>query len=257
MKLIAFSDKTLALEPVFAKSVTDESTVLVFLHEALGSIGQWKSFPQNLCNAVQLNGVVYEREGYGSSSPLKEQRDEMYLHNYALVELPALIDKIIPEDKRIILVGHSDGASIALLYAAKYPNRVKAVVSMAAHVIVEDVTLQGIEPAVRAYEAGKLEGLKKYHGEKTDTLFYAWATTWNLLVFRDWNICSDIQPITCPILAIQGVNDQYGTAKQVELIKEAALHSAVEILLLTNCGHHPHLEQPEKVIHAVSGFLNA
>lgn len=255
MKIVSLREKELAIEPIFAKHVLDDSTVIVFLHEALGSIGQWKSFPQNVCNALGLNGIIYEREGYGSSSEFQGQRDEYYLHNYAWEELPELIDVLIPKEKKVMLIGHSDGASIALLYAAKYPQKVKAVVSMAAHVIVEEETLKGIAPAVNAFKEGKLNGLTKYHGNKTEKLFYAWADTWNLPQFRTWNLCNDITPISCPVLAIQGVMDQYGTVKQLELIKTSIVQNVVTTQLLSKCGHHPHLEVPDEVIKMILNWF--
>lgn len=256
MKLVKLADKTLAVAPVFATNPADDSCVLVFLHEALGSIGQWKGFPQQLCNALQMNGIVYEREGYGNSSPLTGQRDATYLHTYALKELPELLDVLLPKEKQVILIGHSDGASIALMYAAKYPEKVRVVVSMAAHVIVENVTLKGIEPAVKAYREGKLDGLRKFHGDKTETLFYAWADTWNLPEFLDWNICHDIETITCPVLALQGVNDQYGTEKQLDLIETSVSKGTVTKVLLPKCGHHPHLEVPLEVERIIAGWVS-
>ena len=256
MKLVEIKDRTLAVEPIYVDSVVDENTIVVFLHEALGSIGQWKSFPSLICQKLKLNGLVYEREGYGNSTDLLHVRTNRYLHNYAWDELPQLIETILPKDKRVILIGHSDGASIALLYAAKFPSRVKAVVSMAAHVIVEDVTLKGIAPAVTAYQVGKLEGLKKYHGDKTEVLFYAWANTWNLAEFRDWNICEDIATIQCPVLAFQGVNDQYGTKLQLELIQKSIVEGKVEIHEIPNCGHHPHLEALAQSEQMISSFIS-
>lgn len=252
MKLVELAGKKLAVSPVFTEHVTDDSCVLVFLHEALGSIGQWKGFPQQLCNALHLNGIVYEREGYGHSSALRKQRTNRYLHEYAWEELPELLDTILPKEKQVVLIGHSDGASIALLYAARFPKRVKAVVSMAAHVLVEEITRKGIAPAVQAYKAGKLEGLRKYHGDKTEELFYAWANTWNLPEFRDWNICEDIETVTCPVLTLQGVNDQYGTFLQLDLIEKAIRKGQVTKNMIPRCGHHPHLEVPEQTEHMIA-----
>lgn len=257
MKLVELKETTLAVTPVFSENVKDDSCVLVFLHEALGSVGQWKSFPQKLCSALHLNGIVYEREGYGNSSPLRKKRNENYLHDYAWEELPELFDIILPKEKQVILIGHSDGASIALLYAARFPQKVRAVVSMAAHVIVEDVTLNGIVPAVKAYREGKLEGLRKFHGDKTDELFYAWADTWNLPEFLNWNICQDIETISCPVLALQGVNDQYGTELQLDLITESVKRGGVTKVMLPKCGHHPHLEVPEEVEQNITKWFAA
>jgi len=256
MKLVELKDRTLSIEPIYVDSVEDESTIVVFLHEALGSIGQWKSFPSIICQKLNRNGFIYERMGYGSSSKLNAARTNRYLHDYAWVELPELLETIIPKEKKVILVGHSDGASIALLYAAKFPDRVKAVVSMAAHVIVEDVTLNGIAPAVTAFHAGKLDGLKRYHGDKTEELFYAWANTWNLPEFREWNICDDIASVQCPVLAFQGVKDQYGTKKQLELIQDSIKVGKVIIHEIPNCGHHPHLEALTESVDLISSFVN-
>jgi len=257
MKIIHLSsDVSVAVEPIFAQQLKDENTILIFLHEALGSIAQWKSFPQELCNAMQLNGIVYERQGHGSSSKLNHERNEHYLHNYAFLELPKLLEKILSPEKKVVLVGHSDGASIALLFASRYPKNVLGVVSMAAHVIVEDITLKGIAPAITAFEAKKLEGLRKYHGEKTDELFYAWANTWNLPSFRDWNICNEISSITCPVLALQGKNDQYGSEQQLLLIKEH-VKGKTNLKMIENCGHHPHLEKQEVLIEEIVKWYNS
>jgi len=254
MKIFDFESYSLAVEPIYAEITSYENTLLIFLHEALGSIAQWKSFPQNLCNKLRLNGIVYERQGHGNSSALKDKRNEFYLHNYAWDELHKLIETILSLDKKIILVGHSDGASIALLYASKFPKQVIGIVSMAAHVIVEKETIAGIQPAVDAYEQGKLVGLKKYHGEKTDGLFYAWAKTWNLNEFKDWNICREIENINQPVLAIQGMDDQYGTFQQLELIKNHIVGD-VDLEFIKNCGHHPHLEQSIFVIERISKWV--
>lgn len=249
MKRIKIKDCELAVLPIFANHLKDDNTIVLFLHEALGSIAQWKDFPQNLCNQFGLNGLVYERCGHGSSSQLTEKRGSDYLHNYALIELRQLILEVLAPEKKVILVGHSDGASIALIYASMFPKNIIGIISMAAHVVVEDETLAGIEPAVRAFENGKLDGLIKYHGEKTSELFYAWANTWNLPEFRDWNICDDLKRISAPILAIQGKNDQYGTEKQLDLIVQNAPNVQKEFI--SDCGHHPHLEIKSNILELV------
>lgn len=256
MKLLQLGDKQIAVKSVYPSTISREDIVLVFLHEALGSIAQWKLFPEQIGNALQVKGIVYEREGYGQSSPLKEDRSTDYLHKYALEELPDVLDALLPSDKKVVLVGHSDGASIALLYAAKYPQRVAGVVSMAAHVIVEDVTLAGIAPAVTAYQQGKLDGLRKFHGDKTERLFYAWANTWNLPAFRSWNICQDIAAIQCPVLAIQGDLDQYGTELQLDLIQSSVLNGKVEKVMISRCNHHPHLDKPVEVEAKITSLFS-
>lgn len=235
---------------------SSSDTVLIFLHEALGSIGQWKDFPQLLCNELNLPGIVYERQGYASSSPLSVKRNEDYLDRYALDELPQILNTLLTKNQKAILIGHSDGGSIALLYAHKYGAHLKAIVTMAAHVINEPETLAGIQPAVDAYKKGKLDGLKKYHGDKTQELFYAWADTWKAPFFKDWNICKKIDKVSVDALIIQGNDDQYGTEQQVDLILEHIKSENKKKLMLDSCGHHPHLEQKQTVIAAIKKFIH-
>lgn len=254
MKNIQLPNNTsISIEPISPINIEDHTTVIIFLHEALGSIPQWKSFPQDLCNSIGLSGIIYERQGHGTSSGLNGYRDERYLHNYAFEELPSLLDIILPPEKKVLLVGHSDGATIALLYAAKYSKKVLGIVSMAAHVIVEKETLAGIRPAIEAFESKKLEGLRKFHGDKTNELFYAWANTWNLPEFKTWNICKDIHGVTAPTLIIQGEKDQYGTEEQVKLIANSISGNSTT-LMIDKCGHIPHLEQGTKVISEINNW---
>jgi len=254
MQHIQLQHKTIAVQTIRVEQNRNEKIILVFLHEALGSIGQWKAFPELLCKKLQLDGFVYERQGHGNSSPFSSDRTASYLHDYAWGELNELITTAFSSDKKIILVGHSDGGTIALLYAAKFPKNVIACVTMAAHVINEPETIAGIQPAIDAYEAGKLIGLTNYHGDKTEALFFAWANTWKSPEFKDWDICADIQSVSCPVLAIQGINDQYGTKKQLELIQES-VHGKAKTVMLPNCGHHPHLEVQEHVISEIQQFF--
>lgn len=248
-----FNDITLRYERIGDES--SDGPVLLFLHEALGSIAQWKDFPEKLCSKLKLPGIVYERQGHGASSPLNEQREANYLHNYALEELPAFLDAI-HEKRPIILVGHSDGGTIALLFASVYPNRVSSIITMAAHVINEPETVEGIGPAVNAYLAGKLDGLKKYHGDKTEALFYAWANIWRSDTFKNWDITSEITGSMANGIFIQGADDQYGTEKQLDLISKnySGPHSS---LMIPNCGHHPHLEQSEIVLKTLEEFISS
>ena len=236
------------------KELRSDSIVLLFLHEALGSIGQWKNFPQDLCNELGLTGIVYERQGHGESSPFTVPRDHMYLHNYALQELPVFIENRL-KGKKIILVGHSDGGTIALLHAHSYPSNIHGIITMAAHVINEPETVVGISPAVEAYKAGKLDGLKKYHGEKTETLFYAWADTWKSKEFANWNICNEIGSSHIPGLFIQGAEDQYGTVEQLNLIQEKFTNTG-KTVMIDDCGHHPHLEKSAEVISLIANWIS-
>jgi len=228
---------------------------LVFLHEGLGSIAQWRGFPQAVCAAAGLPGFVYERRGHGHSDMISGPRTIYYLHEEALEILPAVLDRA--GLTRVILIGHSDGGSMSLLFAAAYPERVLAVVTEAAHVFVEDVTLAGIREAVTLYETANLkQQLQKYHGENTEVMFHAWADTWLAPAFRDWNIEYCLCRIISPLLVIQGSDDVYGTPAQVDAIVSGASGPAYP-LIIPGCGHIPHLEAREQVTAAIIPFVSA
>lgn len=228
------------------KNDSDEQPALLFLHEALGSIAQWKKFPENLCSALNLNGYVIELNGYGFSSENPNPRDEYYLHKMAWEHLPEIIEQL-PHNGKYILIGHSDGGTNALLYASKHGAQIDGIVTMAAHVINEKETVEGIEPAVGAYEAGKLKGLECYHFEKTRKLFFDWADTWKTKAFKTWDIQRDISSVSVPVLAIQGDKDQYGTEKQLALIQQNC-RGPVQTAIISDCGHSPHLEKEIDVL---------
>lgn len=225
---------------------------LVFLHEGLGCTAMWGDFPQRLCAATGCPGLVYDRVGYGLSSPLPGPRDARYLHAYALDELPAVLERLVPEGD-YALVGHSDGGSIGLIHAATRPPRLRALITEAAHVFVEEVTLAGIRAAVAAYAAGRLRGLARYHGERADAVFRAWHEIWLDEAFRDWNLTALLPEIAVPVLAIQGVDDQYGTPAQVAAI--VAGDTRRQPAMIADCAHTPHREQAEAVLHLMRDFL--
>lgn len=231
-----------------------DNPCLVFLHEGLGCIEMWKDFPEQLCRRTGCPGLVYDRCGYGESSPLTRPRDIDYVHDYARTELSLLIDTILG-DRDCILIGHSDGASIALIYGAADRPHLKAIVSEAAHVFVEEKTVAGIEAAHRHYLKHGVPGLIKYHGDKSDTIFKAWAEVWLSDWFRSWNIEALLPAVTCPVLAIQGVEDAYGTVKQVESIV-ANVTGPAEPLIIEGCGHTPHLECKHTVMTSIQGFID-
>jgi pimeloyl-ACP methyl ester carboxylesterase len=245
----------LHFESITVPATERDDLVLIFLHEALGSIPQWRNFPATLCSNVGLPGIVYERQGHGQSSPIYKERDEKYLHDYAQNELPLFIEEILPPEKKIILVGHSDGGSIALLYASAYPKRVAGIITMAAHIINEPETIAGIVPAVQAYSEGKLDKLKTYHGEKTDTLFKAWSDTWQSEAFKFWSIEKEIKGIAAPSLILQGQRDQYGTKRQVDII-QSSIDCLCIVEMLPNLGHHPHLEDTIGTTATIISFIN-
>lgn len=227
--------------------------VLVFLHEGLGSIGQWKDFPALLSEKLKLPALVYDRYGYGKSSRLRSKRKTDYLHAEALDFLPKIVHHFKLKD--MILIGHSDGGSIALIYAAKHPSFVKALVTEAAHVFVEEISLINIEKAKHNYETNARfkSALEKYHGDKTDSVLYNFANTITSEAFRNWNIENFLPKIKCPVLAIQGENDQYGTKDQVDsIVNKVAIG---EGLMIPNCKHVPHLETKTLVADAIINFL--
>lgn len=228
--------------------------LILFLHEALGSITQWKNFPEKLCSALDMEGLIYERRGYGKSSPLNEVRKPDYLHQYALEELPEFL-KSIHETRKLILFGHSDGGSISLLYSAKHSDNVIAQIVLAAHVFVEDITIKGIRPAKEIFEGTTFkEKLRRHHQANTESIFYAWYNTWLTSEFRTWNIENEIQKISSPTLIIQGKNDQYGTEKQVDSIY-SNIKGVKKKVIITHCGHAPHLEAEATTIKSVVNFI--
>jgi pimeloyl-ACP methyl ester carboxylesterase len=227
---------------------------LVFLHEGLGSTRQWRDFPFQVVAATGCRALVYDRYGYGQSDVLEEpRRGVRFMHDEALVSLPDLRKALAIDDA--ILIGHSDGASIALIHAgAGYPARGIAV--MAPHVFIEPVCLASIRTAIQAFETTDLpEKLGRYHRDARKT-FYGWADVWTEEDFKRWDIRSEyLARISIPVLAIQGYGDEYGTMAQLD---EIARHVAgpCEVLKLEDCGHAPFRDQPEKTHAALTRFIN-
>ncbi len=224
---------------------------LVFLHEGLGSVSMWRDFPQAVSDATGCEAIVYSRYGYGRSDPLQADRHVRYMHDEALAALPELLDQLGLE--RPILFGHSDGGSIALIHAGACPRPVSAVVVMAPHVLVEDISVTSIAQAKVAYETTDLrQRLGRYHAD-VDSAFWGWNRIWLHPDFRAWNIEEYLPRIPCPVLAIQGEDDEYGTMEQIERIARGA--ADVELVKLADCRHSPHKDQPAAVIESVRGFL--
>ena len=228
--------------------------LVVFLHEGLGSVAQWKDFPQRLCAAAGCRGLVYSRPGYGRSTQrgaLEEWKSD-FMHRQALEVLPPLLAELGIVEKPWLL-GHSDGASIALLYAARWPNAVAGLIVIAPHIFVEDLSVASIELAREAYlEQGLRQGLAKYHDDP-DSAFWGWNRIWLDPAFRDWSIADEIGTIHCPLLAVQGVDDEYGTMRQVLGIAQRLPQT--ELLALPDCGHSPDRDQPDRLITAINDFL--
>ena len=227
--------------------------VLVFLHEGLGSIRQWRDFPARVAAATGCPALAYDRYGYGQSDLLQEaRRDVRFMHDEALRFLPELRRSLGLED--VILVGHSDGASIALIHAgAAHP--VRGVAVMAPHVFIEPVCLSAIDKAKTTFETTDLpEKLGRYHRDARRT-FYGWADVWTEGNFTSWDIREDYLPrIQAPVLAIQGYGDEYGTMAQLDEIARK-VGGPCELLKLDDCGHTPFRDQPEKTLAALQGFI--
>jgi len=235
-------------------SAPAEAPTLVFLHEALGSIGQWKGFPEELAAGLNLPALVYERRGHGGSAPLTLPRDNGYLRQEAETVLPAVLAAARVE--RPVLVGHSDGATIALMFAAAFPRLPAACVALAPHVMVEEITLAGIRAADAEPGATEIRRrLARYHGGKTEDLWRAWTETWLRPGFDGCEMRADLSRITAPTLVIQGADDAYGSPAQVEEIA-GSVAGPVETHLIPACGHAPHLEAMARVIAAIHAFVN-
>jgi len=234
-----------------ASSDAPSPHTLVFLHEGLGSIGQWRDFPASIVAACGLPAIVYARYGYGQSDVLEAPQPVDFMHREALESLPELLQ--LTGVAEPILIGHSDGASIALIYAgAGLP--VAGVALMAAHVFVEDESIAGIAAAKRAFESTDLPArLARYHRDPEKT-FYGWNNVWLSPAFRSWNIESCLPGIKCPLLAMQGSGDEYGTMAQLDAIARQT-GGPVGTLKLDDCGHSPHRDQPAKVTRALVEFI--
>jgi pimeloyl-ACP methyl ester carboxylesterase len=232
----------------------DSRPTLVFLHEGLGSIEMWHDFPAILAKTTGCDCLIYDRWGHGRSDPLDVKRTLRYVHDEALDNLPEVLDHFDVDDA--ILIGHSDGGSIALIFAAEYPERVRGIITEAAHVFVEEITLQGIREALEVYNSTDLkQKLARYHGDNTEKIFRAWHETWLQPEFKSWDIQDCLAKITCPILVIQGVEDQYGTAAQVEAINNQVTGQS-KVLLIPNCAHIPHKEAKNRVAQEMTEFIN-
>ena len=225
---------------------------LVLLHEGLGSVALWRDFPQLLAEATGAEVVAYSRRGYGRSDKLAAPNTVDYMHDEARIVLPELLQQLKLE--RPVLIGHSDGGSIALVYAGSTFAPLSGLILMAPHVFVEDITITSIAAAKVAYETTDLATrLGRYHDD-VDHSFWRWIDIWLLPAFRDWNIEEFVPKVTCPILVIQGRDDEYGTPAQLDSIKRRAT-APVEIALLPDCRHSPHRDQPAQTLALITDFV--
>lgn len=230
---------------------------MVFLHEGLGSVAMWRDFPDRLCQAAGMRGLVYSRHGYGQSTPraadVHWQPD--FMHRQALEVLPALLSAVgvDAEKQPPWLFGHSDGGSIALIYGAQHPAQVAGAIVVAPHIFVEEVAIASIQKARTAYLETDLRArMQRYHADP-DSAFWGWNDVWLSPGFRPWRIDDQLASIVCPLLAVQGTDDEYGTLEQIRGIARQV--PQCELLELPDCRHSPHKDQPEQLIRAATLFI--
>jgi pimeloyl-ACP methyl ester carboxylesterase len=232
-----------------------EAPPLIFLHEGLGTIAVWDDFPDALCHATGCPGVIYERLGYGTSDERPVPWPDDVFEQEAERVLPVLLDALHIE--RPVLIGHSDGGTIALLYAAAYPARVAGLVTLAAHVVGDELTFAGVAALERSWRNGDLRGdLERLHGAGAEALFRAWSGLWLDPARRAWSIVDRLPRITCPVLAIQGADDEYGLLAQLDAIVDGVTGPA-ERMLLPDCAHDPHHQARGVVIERVASFVRS
>ena len=232
-----------------------EAPTLVFLHHGLGCVGTWQDFPFRLATATGCGAIVYSRLGHGRSDPCPLPPSTRFMHDEGLEVLPELLD--IAGVRECVLIGHSDGGSIAIIYAGgTSAGPLRGVITEAAHVFFEPMTVRALHEAKESYERGELcERLRKHHGRNTDGAFRRWNDTWLHPDFVDWDLREYLPHVKVPMLVIQGEDDEYGTAAQTETI---ARHATAEtrIMMLPGCGHSPHLELETMMLEAMSSFIS-
>ncbi len=251
---IDWQGRPVRIEHQWLNAHLTEAQLFVFLHEGLGSVAMWRDYPQQLCDALGVRGLVYSRPGYGQSTPrdADEHWAPNFMHLQAHEVLPTLL-KALDVREAPWLFGHSDGGSIALLYAGRHATA--GVVVLAPHIRVEDVSVTSITQAKEAYENTDLrQRLARYHTD-VDSAFWGWNRIWLSPEFRSWFIEEELATIACPVLAVQGVNDEYGTLAQIRNIQRQVPHA--ELLELEHCGHSPHRDQPQALTQACLKFFSA
>jgi pimeloyl-ACP methyl ester carboxylesterase len=256
---IALHGHAIELEFAWVRQVRVDAPLIVFLHEGLGSLATWGDWPVVLCEATGCNGLVYSRYGYGGSTarPMGEPWRNDYLEQEALELLPALLlalDIDATRDKPV-LFGHSDGGSIALMYAAAFPASVAAVVAVASHLFTEPIGLARIRQLQDKHRNSTLRAKLAAVHDNPNQLFQGWSELWLSERFRGWDIRPCLRKITCSILAVQGDRDEYGTLAQLDEIVHNAAHA--KTVVLAECGHFPHVEQATLLAHTVVEFLKA
>jgi pimeloyl-ACP methyl ester carboxylesterase len=241
------------IEAAWYGPAPDQAPTFVLLHEGLGCVAMWRTFPAKLADRTGYGVLVYSRAGYGKSDPVPLPRPLTYMHDEAFEVLPAILDQA--HIQKTILLGHSDGASIAAIYAGgRQDSRVRGVVLMAPHFFCEDISVRSIAAAKMAYENTDLRAkLARYHGDNVDVAFWGWNRAWLNPDFRHWDISEFLPTLHRPMLVIQGRDDQYGTAAQIERACAEA-PGPVEVLYLDNCRHSPQIDQPGLTLDSIVAF---
>jgi pimeloyl-ACP methyl ester carboxylesterase len=255
---IALGGRTFTIEYQWINQPEGNYPLIVFLHEGLGSVAMWKSFPEELCSQLGARGLVFSRPGYGQSSERcdDEAWTASFMHQQAYEALPELLSRldVYQDNSPLFLFGHSDGGSIALLFAAQYADCIDGLIVMAPHLFVEPKSIDSIEKARQAYLQTNLkEKLARYH-KKPDSAFWGWNDIWLHPEFRNWNIETEMQSITKPVLAMQGIEDEYGTMRHVHRLGELLVDCTV--VEIPDCGHSPHRDQPLTVTNETLKFVS-
>jgi pimeloyl-ACP methyl ester carboxylesterase len=252
---IDWAGRAVRIEHRWIGAARPDAPLVVFLHEGLGSLAMWKGFPQQFCDAAGVRGLVYSRPGYGRSTPraADEAWDLDYMHRQAHEVLPSLLDALGIRAP-VWLFGHSDGGSISLLFAARFGERVAGAVVLAPHIVVEDLSVESIALARDAFrETDMRERMAKYHDDP-DSTFWGWNDIWLHPPFKEWSIEREIESIRCPLLAVQGLDDEYGTLEQIRGIRRRVPQT--ELLELPDCRHSVHKDQTERLIAAATEFIH-
>jgi pimeloyl-ACP methyl ester carboxylesterase len=253
---IQWRKRTIRVEYEWVGSLSIQAPILVFLHEGLGSVSMWKDFSQQLSESLGMRGLVYSRPAYGKSTARDKDEfwDVDFLHRQALEVFPAFLEALKIEEP-VHLLGHSDGGSIALLIANAFPEKVRSTIVIAPHIFVESKTIQGIEQALVAYQTGSLrQVLARYHDD-VDSVFYGWNDVWLKPEFKEWSITHELHQIACPLLAIQGSDDPYGTMAQVEDIGKYV--KQVKVVKIPNGGHSLHRDSNMMLTKTIKLFLTS
>ena len=238
-----------------AQSHVGDGAPIVLLHDSLGCVELWRDFPERLALATGRSVFAYDRLGFGRSDPYPGKLDPGFVHDEARAGFHAVREQL--ELESFVAFGHSVGGGMAIACAAAWPTQCRALITESAQAFVEDRTLAGIRAAQRVFaEPGQLDRLKKYHGDKADWVLHAWIDTWLAADFTDWNLDEDLRRVQCPILAVHGEHDEYGSPRHPERIA-ALVPARATARILRDCGHVPHREQAQAVVEIVTSWLGA